>query len=83
MTDPVRILIEDGQPSARVAAHCELARRAEDAHDLARALRHYREAVLLSPKNPRIVARMQDIEADLGRVESKRRGMLARWVYRG
>lgn len=84
--DPVRVLIEDQRPSARVAAHCALAERAEREADLAKALRHYREAVLLSPKNPSIVARVEDLEACLlspsnGRA-SRSKGMIARWVGR-
>ena len=82
--DPVSVLIEESNPGARVMAHCELARRAENREDLSRALRHYREAVRLAPQDEQVSERVHVIEAHIlaQGLAGKRRGMLRRLVGR-
>ena len=50
-TDPLRVLLEDDDPVHRSMAHAELGRRAVTRDQRAKAVKHFREALVLDPKN--------------------------------
>lgn len=75
----VQVLIEDPDPTARSAAHRELARRAAARDDLANAVRHYREVALLDPDDASAREALDRLEAEL-QGGPRRRGVFGRLV---
>lgn len=76
----VQVLIEEKSTETRCAAHRELARRAAAADDLAKAVRHYREAAVLDPTDEVSREALDRLELDAD-VHRARRGMFSRLVW--
>jgi DNA-binding SARP family transcriptional activator len=79
----VQVLIEDPDPSTRSQAHRELARRAAQKDNIAKAMRHYREAAYLDPTDETSRDALKELEEQAGaQGTQRRRGVFRRLLRR-
>lgn len=82
--DPVRVLLENGDPIPRSRAHYKLGKRAWAENHVGRAQRHFQEAADLDPTDERPLLELARIEEHAAEFEVKlpRAGFLRRVLSR-
>lgn len=80
-TDPVEVLVEDGDPVRRARAHTTLGLRALHASDVDGAVVHLREAIDLDPTDEVPKQALRQLGAQAAPVPEKKAGFGA-WLRR-